>query len=210
MSVLKCALLVALPRTCIFMMRIVTSNFLRPVLFSDMQTFADCVHSWNIHTITMRLWVRIFCGVSSVNFLCAWKWSVLLQLHWTHSGEIWHVTFVMNPDVWEGKTKETGWGLSHKNTTAFKLLLLLCLSKSKWLRWVCHFAHVKEKQRAHRTFVARPERKRPLGSTRRRWENNIKMDLKDINWKRRWLVDMARDWDKWLDLMNAVVNFRVP
>jgi len=58
--------------------------------------------------------------------------------------------------------------------------------------------------------VAKPKGKRPLGRLRRRWEDNIKMDLQevgcgDIDW-----IDLAQDRDRWQALANAVMNLRVP
>jgi len=59
-------------------------------------------------------------------------------------------------------------------------------------------------------LVAKPKGKRPLGRLRRRWEDNIKMDLQevgcgDIDW-----IDLAQDRDRWQALANAVMNLRVP
>jgi hypothetical protein len=48
------------------------------------------------------------------------------------------------------------------------------------MRWAGHIARMGEKRNAYRILVGRPERKRPLGRTRRRWVDNIKMDLREI------------------------------
>jgi hypothetical protein len=59
--------------------------------------------------------------------------------------------------------------------------------------------------------VGKPEGKRPLGRPRRRWEDNIKMDLREIvglgglDW-----IDLAQDRDQWRDFVNMVMNLRVP
>jgi hypothetical protein len=58
--------------------------------------------------------------------------------------------------------------------------------------------------------VGKPERKRPLGRPRRRWVNNIKMDLKDIRWDGMDWIDLAQDRDQWRALVNTAMNFRVP
>ena len=52
--------------------------------------------------------------------------------------------------------------------------------KSRRMRWAGHVARMGEDRGVHRVLVGKPEGKRPLGSPRRRWENNIKMDLQEV------------------------------
>ena len=59
-------------------------------------------------------------------------------------------------------------------------------------------------------LVGKPEGKRPLGGRRRRWEDNIKMDLHKMGCRDRDGIEMAQDRDRWLALVNAVMNLRVP
>jgi hypothetical protein len=54
--------------------------------------------------------------------------------------------------------------------------------KSKILRWAVHVVHVGESRGAYRVLVGRPERRRPLERPRRRWEYNIKIDLREVKW----------------------------
>ena len=61
----------------------------------------------------------------------------------------------------------------------------------------------------HRVLVGKPERKRPLGRPRRRWEDNIKMDLQEVGEVGDWM-ELAQDRDRWRELVNTVMNFRVP
>jgi hypothetical protein len=63
------------------------------------------------------------------------------------------------------------------------------------------------KRNAYRILVGNPEGKRPLGRPRRRWLDNIKMDLREIGFD--W-IDLAQDMDQWRVLLNAVMNLRVP
>jgi hypothetical protein len=58
--------------------------------------------------------------------------------------------------------------------------------------------------------LQKPEGKRPLGRPRRRWVDNIKMDLLEIGWNGLDWIALAQDRDKWRALVNAVMNLRVP
>jgi hypothetical protein len=66
-----------------------------------------------------------------------------------------------------------------------------------------------ERRGAYRALVGKPEGKGPLGRPRRRWEDNIKMDLKEVGGGADW-IDLAQDRDRWRSLVNAVMNLRVP
>jgi hypothetical protein len=67
-----------------------------------------------------------------------------------------------------------------------------------------------EKRNAYRILVGKPEGKRPLGSPRRRWVDNIKMDLGEVGWDSVDWIDLAQDRDRWGAYVNAVMNLRVP
>jgi hypothetical protein len=58
--------------------------------------------------------------------------------------------------------------------------------------------------------VGKPEERRSLGRPRRRWVDNIKMDLREIGWDDMDWIDLAQDRDQWRALVNMVMNFRVP
>jgi hypothetical protein len=66
------------------------------------------------------------------------------------------------------------------------------------------------KQNAYRILVGKPEGKRPLGRPRRRWVDNIKMDLREIGWGGVDWIDLAQDRDQWRALVNTVMNLLVP
>jgi hypothetical protein len=66
-----------------------------------------------------------------------------------------------------------------------------------------------EKRNAYRILAAKPERERPLGRTRRRWVDNIKMDLREIGWSGMDWIDLAQDRDQWRALVNTVMNLWV-
>ena len=61
----------------------------------------------------------------------------------------------------------------------------------------------------YRVLVGKPEGKRPLGRPRRRWEDNIKMDLEEVGGGGDWM-ELAQDRYRWRALVNKVMNFRVP
>jgi hypothetical protein len=58
--------------------------------------------------------------------------------------------------------------------------------------------------------VEKPEGKRPLGRSRRRWVNNIKMDVREIEWDGMDWNDLAQDRDQWRALLKTVMKLRVP
>jgi hypothetical protein len=63
---------------------------------------------------------------------------------------------------------------------------------------------------AYRILVGKPEGKTQLGRPRRRWVDNIKMDLREIEWDGVNWIDLAQDRDQWRALVNMVMNLRVP
>jgi hypothetical protein len=67
-----------------------------------------------------------------------------------------------------------------------------------------------DKRNAYRILVGKPEGKRPLGRPRRRWVDNIKIDLREVGWEGMDLIDRAQDRDRWRAYVNAVMNLRVP
>ena len=82
--------------------------------------------------------------------------------------------------------------------------------KSRRMRWAGLVARMGERRGVYRVLVGKPEGKRPLGRPRRRWEDNIKMDLYEVGCGGVDWIDMAQDRDRWRALVNAVMNLRVP
>jgi hypothetical protein len=81
--------------------------------------------------------------------------------------------------------------------------------KSRRMGWTGHVARMGEGRGVYRVLVGRPEGKRPLGRPRRRWEDNIKLDLREIgidgaNW-----IQVAQDRVQWRAFVNTVMNLRV-
>jgi hypothetical protein len=67
-----------------------------------------------------------------------------------------------------------------------------------------------EKRNAYRLLVGKPEGKRPLGRPRRRWVDNIRMDLGEMGWGDVDWIGLAKDMNRWRALVNSVLNLRVP
>ena len=67
-----------------------------------------------------------------------------------------------------------------------------------------------EKRGVYRVLVGKPEGKRPLGRPRRRWEDNIRMDLQEVGLGYEDWIGLAQDRDRWRALVSAVRNLRVP
>jgi len=69
---------------------------------------------------------------------------------------------------------------------------------------------MRERRGVCRVLVGKPEGRRPLGRPRRRWEDNIKMDLQELGCKGMDWIELAEDRDRWRALVNVVINLRVP
>jgi hypothetical protein len=82
--------------------------------------------------------------------------------------------------------------------------------ESRRMTWTGHVAPIGEKKNAYMILVGRPEGKSPLGRPRRRWEDDIKMDIREIGWGGIDSVDLAQDRNQWKALVNTVMNRRVP
>jgi hypothetical protein len=82
--------------------------------------------------------------------------------------------------------------------------------KSRRLRWVGHVAPTGWMRYAYKILVMKPEGMRPLGEPRGRWENNIKMYLREIGWKVFEWIRLAQDKDQWRAHVNMNLNLRVP
>ena len=78
------------------------------------------------------------------------------------------------------------------------------------MRLAGHVARMGERRVIYRGLVGKPERKRPLGRPRRRWEDNMKMDLQEVGCGSMDWIELAQDRYRWRALVNAIMNVRVP
>jgi len=82
--------------------------------------------------------------------------------------------------------------------------------KSRRMRWAGHVARMGEKRGAYRVLVGKQEGRIPLGRPRRRWVDNIRMDLQEVRCGYMDWIGLAQDRDRWRTLVSAVMNLRVP
>jgi hypothetical protein len=80
--------------------------------------------------------------------------------------------------------------------------------KSRRVVWEGHIARM-ERRDAYGILVGKPEGRRSLGRRRRRWVDNIKIDLRERVLGRMNLIDLTQNRDQWRDFVNTVINFRV-
>jgi hypothetical protein len=73
-----------------------------------------------------------------------------------------------------------------------------------------HVARMGEDRVVYRMLMGKPEGKRPLGRPRRRWQDNIKIDLQEVGGGREDWMELAQDRDRWRELVGTVRDFRVP
>ena len=78
------------------------------------------------------------------------------------------------------------------------------------LRWAGHLAHREQSINAYRVSVGKPEGKRPLGRQRHTWEDNIKMDLREVGCDPGDWIDLVEDRDQWQVYIRVVMNLQVP
>ena len=92
----------------------------------------------------------------------------------------------------------------------YSLPNIVWVVKSRRMRWAGHVARMGQGRGVHRVLVGRPEGKRPLGRPRRRWGDNIKMDLQEVRGGCEDWMELAQDRNRWRALVSTVMNLRVP
>jgi hypothetical protein len=115
-----------------------------------------------------------------------------------------------NTPSWRGaQVKSTGitLPLPHLNDSSPNIVRVI---KSRRMKWAGHVARMGEGRGAYRVLVGRPEGKRPLGRPRRRWKDNIKMDLREIEIDGENWIRLAQNRVQWRAFVSTVMNLRVP
>ena len=82
--------------------------------------------------------------------------------------------------------------------------------KSRRMRWAGNVACMGDRRGVYKVSLGKPEGKKALGKPRRRWKNNIKMDLQEVGCEGMDWIELAQDRDSWRTLVNVVMNIRVP
>jgi hypothetical protein len=110
------------------------------------------------------------------------------------------------------KEEDGSWGKLHNHElhSLYSSPNIVRVIKSRRMRWAGHVARIGKGRGICRVLVGRPKGKTPLEKPRRRWDDNIKMDLREIgidgtNW-----IRLAQDRVQWLAFVNTVMNLRVP
>jgi hypothetical protein len=98
--------------------------------------------------------------------------------------------------------------LTHHNL--YSSLNTVRVIKSRRMRWVGHAAQMEEGRGVYRVLVGRPKGKRPLGRPRYKWEDNIKMDLREIGINGANWIWLAQDRVQWQAFVSMVMNIQVP
>jgi len=91
----------------------------------------------------------------------------------------------------------------------YSLPYIVRMVKSRRMRWMGHVARMGEERVVHRFLVGKPEAKRILGRPRCKWEDNIKMDLREGGGVGDWM-ELAQVRDRWRALVNTVMKLRIP
>jgi hypothetical protein len=82
--------------------------------------------------------------------------------------------------------------------------------ESRIMKWVGHVARMREGRGVYKVLVEKAEGNRPLGRTRRRWDDNIKMDFQEVKCGGKDWIEVDQNRDRWRGLLNAVMNLPVP
>jgi hypothetical protein len=113
-----------------------------------------------------------------------------------------------------GPKREEGgsWRKLHNDElhSLYSSLNIIRVIKSRRMRWAVHVSHMGEGRGVYRVLVGKPKDKRPLGRPRRRWEDNIKLDLREIGFDGANWIELAQNKVRWRAFVNTMMNLRFP
>jgi hypothetical protein len=149
------------------------------------------------------------CGSGSSWCYCDARWSETLVLKHKQNCKNRVLRRVFGPK----RDEMTGeWRKLHNEELSdmYSLQNIVRVVKSRRMGWAGHVARMGEGRGVHRVLVGKREGKRQLGSSRRRWENNINMDHQEVGGGFGDWMELAQDRDRWWALVRTVMNLRVP
>jgi hypothetical protein len=105
-----------------------------------------------------------------------------------------------------------GWRILHNEELhgLYSSPSIVRVIKARRMRWTGHVARMGEVRGAYNILVGRPEGRRPLGRRRRRWVDNITMNLREIRFGNVDWIHLTQDRDRWRTLVNTVMSLQVP
>jgi hypothetical protein len=114
--------------------------------------------------------------------------------------------------VFENREEDRSWRKLHNDElhSLYCSPNILRVITSRRMRWVGHVAHMGEGRGVYRVSVGRSKGKTPLGRHRHRWEDNIKLDLREIGINGVNCIQLVQDTVQWQAFVNMVMNLRVP
>jgi hypothetical protein len=114
------------------------------------------------------------------------------------------VTTVFNFKILLNRIQESGENFVMRSLiNLYFLPIIVRVIKSRRMRWAGHVARMRKGRGVYRVLMGTPEEKRPLGRRRRRWEDNIKMDLQEVGCEGIDWIELAQDKDMWRALANT-------
>jgi hypothetical protein len=134
------------------------------------------------------------CGIWSLTLMEKHRMRVLRRIFWQKRVEM--------TEGWRKLHNEKLHNLYSSSSTIRMIM-------SRRMKWAGYVARMGEAE-CNTIWVGKPEGKRPLWRTRRRWVNNIEMDFREIEWGGMDCIDLAQDKDHWKAFVNTVMNLRVP
>jgi len=87
--------------------------------------------------------------------------------------------------------------------------IFFLMIKSRRMRWAGHVPHMGKMTNSYKILIGKTRREEPLGRPKHRWENNIRMDIREIGWKAVNWTHLAQDRDHWQALVDTVMNLWV-
>ena len=124
-----------------------------------------------------------------------------------------NITYILRRIFGPRRDEVTGeWRRLHNEelNDLYSSLNIVRVIKSRRMRWAGHVARMGEESGVNRVLVGKPEGKRPMERPRRRWVDNIRMDLQEVGCGYVDWIGLAQYRDRWRTLMSAVMKLRVP